>query len=151
VERLKLAAEVGRLERESNALARSIVDTTTELKVAIATRDAERVASPNAPAPEPKPSMADIRRDAQTQWLALIAEQGRAERQAAARDSMSSLDLGGNVAKAAASRTTAPTSETREQVQSQSLEDRAGHSAEANEAARPIPTKGTRHDDDHTL
>jgi ATP-dependent exoDNAse (exonuclease V) alpha subunit len=150
-ERLRIAAEIGRLERESKELARSIIDTSTAIQAAIATRDAQQVSSPNESAREPQPSMADIRRDAQTQWLALIAEQGRAERQAAARDSTSSLDLSGNVAKAAAARATTPTSDTREQMRSQWLEDRAGHSAEANEAARPTPAKGASQDDDHAL
>ena len=41
-ERLRVAAELGRLERESNDLARSIVDTTADLQAAISARDAER-------------------------------------------------------------------------------------------------------------
>ena len=41
-ERLQLAAERGRLERESNELARSIIVATADLKLAIAARDIER-------------------------------------------------------------------------------------------------------------
>jgi hypothetical protein len=58
-ERLQRAAELGRLERESQHLARDIIDTTTELKAALVTRDAERVRS-----------LEDVRRDAQSAWLA---------------------------------------------------------------------------------
>jgi len=150
-ERLSMAAERGRLERESTELARSIVDTTTELKAAIAARDAARTASPSESAGAPPPSMLDIRRDARTQWLALIAEQGRAERQAQTRDAVPTLDLSGNVAAAAASRATTPTSDRREHAQSLSLENRPQDSAEANEAARPTPAKETSPDDDHAL
>jgi hypothetical protein len=151
VERLKLAAERGRLERESNELARSIVDTTAELKAAIAARNVERAASPSESAQVPRSPMADIRRDAQTQWLALIAEQGRAERQNHSRDAMPTLDLSGNVAAAAASRPTTPPSDTREHVHVQSLEDRAQNAAEANAAAKPKPAKETSPYDDHAL
>jgi ATP-dependent exoDNAse (exonuclease V) alpha subunit len=58
-ERLRAAVELGRLERESQHLARSIIDTTTQLQAALATRAVERVRS-----------LEDIRRDAQAAWLA---------------------------------------------------------------------------------
>jgi ATP-dependent exoDNAse (exonuclease V) alpha subunit len=58
-ERLRAAAELGRLERESQQLARSIIDTTTQLKAVLATRDVERTRS-----------LQDIRRDAQAAWRA---------------------------------------------------------------------------------
>jgi hypothetical protein len=58
-ERLAVAAELGRLERESKELARSIIDTTTELKAAIGAREAER-----------SRSMEETRSDARAEWLA---------------------------------------------------------------------------------
>jgi hypothetical protein len=58
-DRLALAAQLGRLERESFDLARSIIDTTTEIKAAIAERDLERGRTAE-----------EIRRDAQVAWLA---------------------------------------------------------------------------------
>jgi hypothetical protein len=127
-DRLQLAAERGRLERESNELARSIVDTTADLKLAIAARGAERTSLHADPVQPPKSSMADIRRDAQTQWLALIAEQGREERQATKAQSTSGLDLTGNIAAASASRATAVETTTREHAQSAWLDFRAEHS-----------------------
>lgn len=116
-ERLLLAAERGRLERESNELARSILVTTADLKSAIEARDAERTAPHSELVHPPAPSMADIRRDAQTKWLALIAEQGRAERQTTEAPRTSVLDLSGNVAAAAALRTTTGETTTRERAQ----------------------------------
>jgi len=124
-ERLQLAAERGRLERESNELARSIVDTSADLKAAITAREAERTASPVEATQPPTPTTADIRRDARTQWLALIAEQGKAERQATEAHRTSTLDLTGNVAAATASRTTPGETTTREQAQASWLIHRA--------------------------
>jgi hypothetical protein len=63
-ERLALAAELGRLERESRELKRSIIDTSTALERAIAERNAER-----------SRSVEQIREDARTAWLAARAEQ----------------------------------------------------------------------------
>ena len=63
-ERLHRAAELGRLERESQQLARSIIDTTTELQAALAERDAAR-----------SRTVEEIRRDAQVAWLASRAHE----------------------------------------------------------------------------
>jgi ATP-dependent exoDNAse (exonuclease V) alpha subunit len=150
-ERLRIAAELGRLERESKELARSIIDTSTALQAAIATRDAQQVSSPNASAREPQPSMADIRRDAQTQWLALIAEQGRAERQTQSREAASTLDLTGNVAAAAASRTAAAQPTTREQAQVAWREHVIGRASDVSGHGRPASGKETPPDDDRAL
>ena len=152
-ERLMLAAERGRLERESNELARSIVDTTADLQAAITAREAERAASPVEAIQPPTPSMADIRRDARTQWLALIAEQGRAERQATETHRTSVLDLSGNVAAAAVSRTTTGETTTREHAQASWLIHRAEHSTGRDgnrDASTPEQGKapGTQPDDD---
>jgi ATP-dependent exoDNAse (exonuclease V) alpha subunit len=143
-ERLQFAAERGRLERESNELARSIVDTTADLQAAIAARDAERTASPREAAPHPALSMADIRRDAQTQWLALIAEQGRAERRATEAHRAPVLDLSGNVAAATSSRTRLTIeATTREQAQATWLIHRAEHSSDREgEPVAVTPEKG---------
>jgi len=151
-ERLMLAAERGRLERESNELARSIVDTTADLQAAITARDAERAASPVEVAPRPAPSSDDIRRDAQTQWLALTAEQGRAERQATEAHRTSQIDLTGNVASAAASRTTTAETATREQAQASWLIHHEQHSpSRDDDRDANTPEKGrvpTTHPDD---
>ena len=58
-ERLQVAAELGRLQRESKDLARSIIDTSTRLDEALAARDADR-----------SRSVDEIRREAQAAWLA---------------------------------------------------------------------------------
>jgi hypothetical protein len=58
-ERLRAAAELGRLERESKALDRAILDTTTRLEAALAERDGKSA-----------PSLEVTRRDAQAAWLA---------------------------------------------------------------------------------
>ena len=150
-ERLRVAAELGRLERESNELARSIVDTTADLKAAISARDAERPTSVDASAQEPKPSMPDMRRYAQTQWLAQLAEQGRAERQNQSRDAVPALDLSGDVASAARSRTTPVETVAREQAHAAWLIYRADHTAESRGAAKPAPGNETPRDDDHSL
>ena len=150
-ERLRIAAQRGRLERESNELARSILDTTTALKAAIAARDAQHVASPNESAREPKRSMVDIRRDAQTQWLALIAEQGRAERQMQSRETASRLDLTGNVAAAAASRTAPAQTTSREQAQLAWREHFIGRADDVSRHGGPAPRQATPPDDDRSL
>jgi septal ring factor EnvC (AmiA/AmiB activator) len=97
--------------------------------------------------------MADVRRDARTQWLALIAEQGRAERQTTEAHRTAVLDLSGNVASATASRTTTATATTtREQAQATWLIHRAEHSTGRNEDRdATTPEKGrakTTHPDD---
>ena len=151
-ERLMLAAERGRLERESNELARSIVDTTADMKAAITAREAERVASPVEAIQPPTPSMADLRRDARTQWLALIAEQGRAERQATEAHRTSVLDLTGNVAAATASRTTPGETTTREQAQADWLNYRPReHPTEPGESTQPTGHTVTPPEDDRAL
>jgi ATP-dependent exoDNAse (exonuclease V) alpha subunit len=86
-ERLKLAAELGRLERESRVLARSIIDTTADLKAALADR-AEVAAHRSAE---------DLRRDARESWLqvrpSIVGNAATETRQPA-------LDLGGDLAAA---------------------------------------------------
>ncbi len=148
-ERLRVAAELGRIERESKDLARSIVDTTADLQAAISARDAERATSVDASAREPKPSMPDMRRDAQTQWLALIAEQGRAERQITQHPAPA-LDLSGDVAAAATSRSVESPSSTREQAHAAWLNYRAEPPNEPSEAEKAIP-QIILPDHDHTL
>ena len=148
-ERLRVAAELGRLERESNELARSIVDTTADLQAAISARDAERATSVDASAREPKPSMPDMRRDAQTQWLALIAEQGRAERQITQHPAPA-LDLTGDVAAAATSRSVESPSSTREQAHAAWLSYRAEQSNEPSASEKSTP-RIILPDHDHTL
>ena len=128
------------------------VDTTADLKLAIAAREAERT-SPRAELIQPPaPSLVDIRRDVQTQWLALIAEQGRAERQATQAPRASVLDLSGSVAAATASRTTMGETTTREQAQASWLIHRAEYSSSReSEPAVTAPEKGrapTAHPDD---
>ena len=86
-ERLQNAAELGRLERESHELARSIIDTTTQLEAALAERDAERIRSPE-----------EIRRDAQVAWLASRAVQ--AETVPQPPQTARTLDHSGDVASA---------------------------------------------------
>jgi len=86
-ERLQLAAELGRLERESQDLARSIVDTTTKLEAALAERDAGRTRSPE-----------EIRRAAQAAWLATRA--AHAETMPQPPYAERTLDLSGDLASA---------------------------------------------------
>jgi hypothetical protein len=148
-ERLRVAAELGRLQRESSVIARSIVDTTADLNAAISARDAERATSVDASAREPKPSMPDMRRDAQTQWLALIAEQGRAERQTTQHPAPA-LDLTGDVAAAATSRSVESTSSTREQAHAAWLSHRAEPSNEPSAVEKSTP-RIILPDHDHTL
>jgi hypothetical protein len=86
-ERLKLAAELGRLERESRDLARSIIDTTADLRAALTDR-AEAAG---------RQSLEDLRRDARETWLQVrpsIAGTVTTE----ARQPV--LDLGGDLAAA---------------------------------------------------
>ena len=85
-ERLQNAAELGRLERESQELARSIIDTTTQLEAALASRDAGR-----------NPSLEEIRRDAQVEWLAVRTNQPTID---VAPDKPRALDLSGDLAAA---------------------------------------------------
>lgn len=98
-ERLELAAEIGCLERESTALARSIIDTTTKLDAAIAERKAER----------PR-SLEQIRQDARTAWLNSRSNDVTPASVHAER----SLDLSGDLAAA------------RRDAREQWLENRAG-------------------------
>jgi ATP-dependent exoDNAse (exonuclease V) alpha subunit len=86
-ERLQRAAELGRLDRESHELARSIIDTTTQLEAALAERDAERTRAPE-----------EIRRDAQAAWLATRA--GPAEAVPQPLQAERTLDLSGDLASA---------------------------------------------------
>jgi hypothetical protein len=137
------------LERESNDLARSIVDTTADLQAAISARDAERATSVDASAREPKPSMPDMRRDAQTQWLVLIAEQGRAERQMTQHPAPA-LDLTGDVAAAATSRSLESPSSPREQAHAAWLSHRAEQSNEPSASEKSTP-RIILPDHDHTL
>jgi hypothetical protein len=95
--------------------------------------------------------MDDIRRDAQTQWLAHLAEQGRAERQNQSRDAVPTLDLSGDVASAAASRTTPVETVTREHGHAAWLSYRAEYAAESSGATKLAPGKETPYDDDHAL
>jgi len=67
IERLALAAELGRLERESRELNRAIIDTSTRIDEALAARDAER-----------SRSLEQIRSDARAAWLASRTEQREA-------------------------------------------------------------------------
>jgi ATP-dependent exoDNAse (exonuclease V) alpha subunit len=87
-ERLQLATERGRLERESQELARSIIDTSADLRVALAERDLGRDRPVEA-----------IRLDAQAAWL-----ESRATAAAVApvpgNDRQSALDLSGDLAAA---------------------------------------------------
>jgi hypothetical protein len=87
-ERLQIAAELGRLERESRELARSIIDTSTELKAALAKQHAERTRS-----------LEEIRRDAQATWLA-ARHAGVAPSIEQARVPERVLDLSGDLAAA---------------------------------------------------
>jgi hypothetical protein len=84
---LKLAAELGRLERESRELARSVIDTSADLKAALTDRveAAERRSSE------------DLRREARESWLqARPSIVGNATTEA--RQPV--LDLGGDLAAA---------------------------------------------------
>ena len=80
------AAELGRLERESQELARSIIDTTTQLDAALASRDTGR-----------NPSLEEIRRAAQVEWLAVRTNQPAID---VAPDKPRALDLSGDLAAA---------------------------------------------------
>jgi len=86
-ERLKLAAERGRLERESNELARSIIDTSADLKSALVERQQDRGRTLDV-----------IRRDAQLAWLASRAAQAEAGPKLPQTER--TLDLSGDLASA---------------------------------------------------
>ena len=86
-ERLQRAAELGRLERESQELARSIIDTTTELNAALAAREATS-----------QPSLEQTRRDAQAAWLASRTDKPPLPERAPAPER--ALDLSGDLAAA---------------------------------------------------
>jgi ATP-dependent exoDNAse (exonuclease V) alpha subunit len=87
-ERLERAAALGRLERESQDLARSIIDTGTELKAALAARDADRTRD-----------VAEIRREARAAWLASRNARGDLVSQQAPVAERT-LDLSGDLAAA---------------------------------------------------
>ena len=86
-ERLRAAAELGRLERESKELERSIIDTDTRLEAALAERKVE-----------PTRSVDEIRHDARAAWLALRAGAATPHPSPALREQ--TLDLTGNLATA---------------------------------------------------
>jgi len=131
-ERLQRAAELGRLERESQDLARSIIDTTTKLEAARAARDVERTSSPEK-----------IRRDAQAAWLASHADKLAQPERASARDR--TLDLSGDLAAARR--------EAREQWIAQRDAKTATPAVDAVEGQgrEPTSSKLIRPDDDRTL
>jgi hypothetical protein len=83
--------------------------------------------------------MPDMRRDAQTQWLALLAEQGRAERQTTQHPPAPALDLTGDVAAAATSRSVESPSSNREQAHAAWLSYRAEQSNEPSAAEKSTP------------
>jgi hypothetical protein len=95
--------------------------------------------------------MVDSRRDAQTQWLALIAEQGKAERQATQHHAAPALDLTGDLAAARNARNADVPSVTREQAQTEWLKFGTAIAREPSEAAKASPGKETPADDDHAL
>ena len=86
-ERLRAAAELGRLERESQVLERSIVDTTSELKAALAERAATSTRS-----------LEELRHEARTAWLAARAVAPPTQQAAPARNA--TLDLTSDLASA---------------------------------------------------
>jgi ATP-dependent exoDNAse (exonuclease V) alpha subunit len=90
-ERLQRAAELGRLERESQELARSIIDTTTDLKIAVGERDAQRSS-------QPAQSLEISRREAQAAWLASRAAAQLSSETRSVR--VTTPDLSGDVAAA---------------------------------------------------
>ena len=92
--------------------------------------------------------MPDMRRDAQTQWLALIAEQGRAERQIT-QLSAPALDLTGDVSARDLTRATSLSS-TREQAHAAWLIYRAEQSNEPSTSEKSTP-RIILPDHDHTL
>lgn len=87
MQRLEAAAERGRLERESRDLARSIVDTTSDLKAALVDRDEAR-----------SRSLEEIRRQSQAAWLAARERPGSVP--TAGRSHDTTLDLSGDLAAA---------------------------------------------------
>jgi ATP-dependent exoDNAse (exonuclease V) alpha subunit len=131
-ERLQRAAERGRLERESQDLARSIIDTTTKLEAVLAEREAERTRSPE-----------EIRRDAQAAWLA--ARAGPAEALPQPPQAERTLDLSGDLASARR--------EARAQWLAQRDVKTATPAADASEGQgrEPQPSKLMLPDDDRAL
>jgi hypothetical protein len=87
-ERLQVAAELGRVERESNEIRHSIIDTRTELRVVLAERDTEH-----------NRTLQQIRRDAQAAWLSSRTG-GTDAASAATPASERTLDLSGDLAVA---------------------------------------------------
>jgi len=91
-ERLRTLAELGRLERESRSLDRSILDTSTRLEAAIAERNADH-----------SRSVDQVRRDAQAAWLLARQQSHRsvaAPAEPQERSRASTLDLSGDLAAA---------------------------------------------------
>lgn len=86
-ERLRAAAELGRLERESRTLDRAIIDTTTRLQTALAHRDAT-----------PAQSLDVNRREAQAAWLAARGDARPPDLVTRTRDR--AIDLSGDLAAA---------------------------------------------------
>lgn len=86
-ERLRAAADLGRLERESRTLDHAILDTTTQLQTALAQRDST-----------PAQSLEATRREAQAAWLALRAPAQVSTERPRIRDT--TLDLSGDLAAA---------------------------------------------------
>ena len=127
-ERLRIAVELSRLERASSEVKRSIIDTSTELRAAIADRDRTRTAE-------------QVRRDAQAAWLASRAT--AADATAAARPaSERTLDLTGDLG--AASR------EAREQGLAERTSAQPPSSAAAQGAEPKTPSRLILPDDDLT-
>lgn len=87
-ERLQLAAERGRLEREAQGLVRSIIDTSADLQAALQSREATDGRA-----------LQEIRREAQAAWR---DERGASTPDVGTRatDTTPALDLGGDVAAA---------------------------------------------------
>ena len=75
--RLEKAAELGRLERETAGLERSILDLSGDLEGAKRERD-QQLAKSQEPA-RPKPSIEQLQREGREKWLAMRAEQKAAE------------------------------------------------------------------------
>jgi len=130
--RLQAAAELGRLARESNELARSIIDTSADLKLALVERAQDRGRTVDV-----------IRRDAQVAWLASRAAQAEAVPQPP--QTVRSLDLSGDLASARR--------EAREQWIAQRDAKTATPAVDAVEGQRMEPTssKLILPEDDRTL
>lgn len=131
-ERLRAAAELGRLERESKALNRAILDTTTRLEVALAQRAAERA-----------PSLEETRREAQAAWLASRPEEAVSPTPSTSQQR--ALDLSGDI--------TAARRDARERWSAQRMARNASPPADLTEApGKDPPTpKLILPDDDRAL